>query len=286
MSKKSQKKAASIIIKIIAMYIGTTLAATGLELFLIPNNVIDGGVTGISIMLSYITKLPLGLFIFILNIPFLIVGYKHIGKTFTICTLFSVCSLSIMVSAFKNLNAFTNDTLLASIFGGILLGIGVGLVIRNGGSTDGTEIVAIIFDKKTGFSVGEIVMFINIFILSSAGLIFGWDRAMYSLVTYFIAFKMIDITSEGLDESKSVIIISDKYKEITDALLARLGRGVTLLEGKGAYSNVPTNVIFVIISRLEIAKLKSIVNGFDKKALITISNVDVTGKSFKKKTIH
>ncbi|WP_446899612.1 YitT family protein [Clostridium sp. LBM24168] len=285
MSKKYQKPIA-IISKFLAMYIGTTLAAIGLELFLIPNNVIDGGITGISIMVSYITTLPLGLFIFILNIPFLIIGYKHIGKTFTISTLFSVCSLSIMVSAFKNLNAFTNDTLLASIFGGILLGIGVGLVIRNGGSTDGTEIVAIIFDKRTGFSVGEIVMFINIFILSSAGLIFGWDRAMYSLVTYFIAFKLIDITSEGLDESKSVIIISDKYKEITDALLARLGRGVTLLEGKGAYSNVPTNVIFVIISRLEIAKLKSIVNGFDKQALITISNVDVTGKSFKKKTIH
>ncbi|MCH3963845.1 MAG: YitT family protein [Clostridium sp.] len=285
MSKKYHKTI-TMITKFLAMYIGTTLASIGLELFLIPNNVIDGGITGISIMAGYITGLPLGLFIFILNIPFLIIGYKHIGKTFTISTLFSVCSLSIMVSVFKNLNAFTNDTLLASIFGGILLGIGVGLVIRNGGSTDGTEIVAIIFDKKTGFSVGEIVMFINIFILSSAGLIFGWDRAMYSLVTYFIAFKMIDITSEGLDESKSVIIISDKYKEITDALLARLGRGVTLLEGKGAYSNVPTNVIFVIISRLEIAKLKSIVNGFDKQALITIGNVDVTGKSFKKKTIH
>lgn len=268
------------------MFIGTTLAAVGLELFLIPNNIIDGGVTGISIMLSYITSLPLGLFIFIINIPFLIIGYRHIGKTFTINTLFSVISLSIMVSALKNIPAFTNDTLLASIFGGILLGIGVGLVIRSGGSTDGTEIVAIILDKRTGFSVGEVVMFINIFILSSAGLIFGWDRAMYSLVTYFIAFKLIDITVEGLDESKSVVIITDKHEEITDALLARLGRGVTLLEGKGAYSNIPTKVIFVIISRLEIAKLKDIVNGFDEQALISISNVDTYGKSFKKKAIH
>jgi uncharacterized membrane-anchored protein YitT (DUF2179 family) len=284
--QKRYKEIFFILTKFLFMFIGTTLAAVGLELFLIPNNIIDGGITGISIMVSYITLYPLGLFIFLFNIPFLIVGYKQIGKTFTFHTLFSVISLSIMVSTFRNVSAFTNDTLLASIFGGILLGIGVGLVIRSGGSTDGTEIIAIILDKLTGFSVGEVVMLINIFILSSAGLIFGWDRAMYSMVTYFIAFKLIDITVEGLDESKSVVIITNKHKEITDALLARLGRGVTLLEGKGAYSNMPTNVIFVIVSRLEIAKLKSIVNGFDSQALITISNVDVYGKSFKKKAIH
>ncbi|MBV4419477.1 YitT family protein [Clostridium tyrobutyricum] len=276
----------SAVRRVIFMFIGTTLAAIGLETFLIPNNVIDGGVTGISIMSSYITGLPLGLFIFILNIPFLIVGYKHIGKTFTLCTLFSVTSLSVMVSIVKHLNPVTNDTLLAAIFGGILIGIGIGLVIKNGGSTDGTEIIAIIFDKRTSFSVGEIVMFINLFILGSAGLIFGWDRAMYSLLTYYIAFKVIDITVEGLDESKSVIIVSNEYQQITDALLARLGRGVTLLEGKGAYSNVPTNVIYVIVSRLELSKLKSIVTGFDKHALVSVSNVDVSGKSLKKKTIH
>lgn len=275
-----------MISRILFMLLGTFLASVGLELFLIPNNIIDGGITGISIISSHITKLPLGIFIFVLNIPFLIVGYKHIGKVFTLSTLFSVISLSVIVSMLKPISAVTNDTLLASIFGGIIIGIGVGLVIRNGGSTDGTEIVAIILDKRTGFSVGEIVMFMNLFILSSAGLIFGWDRAMYSLLTYFIAFKVIDITVEGLDESKSVIIISDKYEEITDALLIKLGRGVTLLDGKGAYSNVPTNIIYVIISRLEISTLKSIVNEIDELALISIGSVDVSGKSLKKKTIH
>ena len=121
----------------------------------------------------------------------------------------------------------TDDVLLASVFGGILIGIGVGIIIRNNGSLDGTEIIAIILDRKTGFSVGEIVMFFNLFILSSAGFVFGWDRAMYSLITYFIAYKMIDITVEGLDESKAVIIISDKYEEIINLLMKRLGRGVT-----------------------------------------------------------
>jgi uncharacterized membrane-anchored protein YitT (DUF2179 family) len=129
-------------------------------------------------------------------------------------------------------------------------------------------------------------MIINIFILSSAGILFGWDRAMYSMVTYFIAFKLIDITVEGLDESKAVLIITNRSQDITDALLARLGRGVTLLDGKGGYTNTPTNVLYVIVSRLEISKLKSIVSDFDKNALITIGHVEVSGKSYKKKSIH
>ncbi|HBC97257.1 MAG TPA: hypothetical protein DC034_10750, partial [Clostridium sp.] len=236
MSKK-RYKIFKILSKFAFMFLGAVLASIALELFLIPNNVIDGGITGISIISSYLTKLPLGLFIFTLNIPFLLVGYKHIGKTFTIFTLFSVTSLSIMVSLLKPISGVTNDTLLASVFGGIILGFGIGMIIRNGGSSDGTEIIAIILDKRTGFSIGEIVMFFNVFILSSAGLVFSWDRAMYSLITYFIAFKMIDITVEGLDESKSVLIISDEYENITEAILARLGRGATLLNGKGGYTS-------------------------------------------------
>ncbi|APM38996.1 YitT family protein [Clostridium kluyveri] len=284
--EKKGRKIFKVFVKFLFMLIGAAMAAVALEIFLIPNSVIDGGVTGISIMSSYLTGLPLGLFIFILNIPFLIIGYKHIGKTFTISTLFSVTALSIIVSFLEPVKSITNDTLLASVFGGILLGIGIGLIMRNGGCSDGTEIIAIILDKRTGFSIGEVVMIINIFILSSAGILFGWDRAMYSMVTYFIAFKMIDITVEGLDESKAVLIITDKSQDITDALLARLGRGVTLLDGKGGYTNTPTNVLYVIVSRLEISKLKSIVSDFDKNALITIGHVEVSGKSYKKKSIH
>ncbi|EDK33628.1 YitT family protein [Clostridium kluyveri] len=284
--EKKGRKIFKVFVKFLFMLIGATMAAVALEIFLIPNSVIDGGVTGISIMSSYLTGLPLGLFIFILNIPFLIIGYKHIGKTFTISTLFSVTALSIIVSFLEPVKSITNDTLLASVFGGILLGIGIGLIMRNGGCSDGTEIIAIILDKRTGFSIGEVVMIINIFILSSAGIIFGWDRAMYSMVTYFIAFKLIDITVEGLDESKAVLIITDKSQDITDALLARLGRGVTLLDGKGGYTNTPTNVLYVIVSRLEISKLKSIVSDFDRNALITIGHVEVSGKSYKKKSIH
>jgi uncharacterized membrane-anchored protein YitT (DUF2179 family) len=272
--------------RILFMILGSILAAIGLEIFLLPNNVIDGGMTGISIITSHLTKVQLGIFIFIFNLPFVIVGYRQIGKTFALSTIFSVICFSIGVSVLHPVPGITQDILLATIFGGIILGAGVGIIIRNGGSLDGTEIVAIILEKRTPFSVGEIVMFFNLFILGSSGFIFGWDRAMYSLIAYFIAFKTIDITVEGLNELKAVIIVSDKNKDISEALMARLGRGVTLLDGKGAYSGDKTNVIYVVLSRLEITKLKDIVNGFDDDALITITSVEGTGKRYKKKAIH
>jgi len=276
----------TVVKRLIFMILGSILASVGLEIFLIPNNIIDGGITGISIMASHFTNLPLGLFIFLLNIPFLVIGYKQIGKTFTLLTLFSVICLSIGVSVLHPVAGITHDILLATIFGGIILGAGIGLIIRNGGSLDGTEIVAIILDKKTGFSIGEIVMFFNLFILGGSGLVFGWDRAMYSLVAYFIAFKTIDITVEGLNDSKSVTILSGKYLEISEALTDRLGRGVTLLHGEGVYKGNPIKVVYVIVSRLEIAKLKGIVQDFDENALITIGNVEATGKGYGKKAIH
>lgn len=167
------------------------------------------------------------------------------------------------------------------------MGVGVGMIIRYGGSLDGTEIVAIIMDKRTGFSVGEIIMFINLFILGSAGLVFGWERAMYSLVAYYIAFKVIDVVIEGLDESKSVFIVTDYPDEIADALMARLGRGVTVFHGEGGYSGEPKKVLYSVITRLEVAKLKTIVQEKDESAFVTISEVhDVMGGRVKKKAIH
>lgn len=284
--KKKYHHVFTTVNRVVLMILGSVFASIGLEIFLIPNSIIDGGVTGISIMASHLTKLPLGLFILVLNLPFLIVGYKQIGKTFALSTLFSVICLSIGVSILHPIPGLTQDILLATIFGGIILGIGIGLIIRNGGSLDGTEIIAIILDKRTGFSIGEIVMFFNLFILGGSGFIFGWDRAMYSLIAYFIAFKTIDITVEGLDESKSVVIVSEKNKEISEAIVDRLGRGLTLLNGKGAYSGSSTNVIYVVVSRLEIAKLKNIVHGFDEDALITVASVEATGKRYGKKSIH
>jgi len=269
------------------LLIGAVFASIGLEIFLVPNNIIDGGIVGISIISSHLTKLPLGAFILVLNLPFLAIGYKHIGKTFVLSTLFSITALAIGVTVLHPIPGVTKDVLLAAVFGGITLGIGVGLIIRYGGSLDGTEIVAIIMDKRTGFSIGETVMFFNIFILSSAGIVFGWDKAMYSLIAYFIAFKVIDITVEGLDESKAVIIVSEQPEEIAEVLMARLGRGVTMLQGKGAYTGVFKGVLYSVVTRLEIAKLKSIVTEIDPNAFVTFSDVhEVLGGRFKKRAIH
>ncbi|AKA68345.1 YitT family protein [Clostridium scatologenes] len=272
--------------KVILMILGATLYSIGLEMFLIPNNIIDGGIVGISIMISHFTNIPLGILTFILNVPFFVIGYKQIGKTFTISTLFSVVCYSIGISIFKPIPGITHDILLASVFGGIMAGTGIGIIIKSGGSTDGAEIVAIILDKRSTFSVGQLVLFFNFFILTSAGFVFGWDRAMYSLIAYFIAIKLIDIIVEGIDESKAVFIISNKHEDISQAIMDRLGRGITLLNGKGGYKGVTTDVIYVVVSRLEISKLKSIVHGFDENALVTIGSVDTSGKSYKKKAIH
>ncbi|WP_396133966.1 MULTISPECIES: YitT family protein [Bacillaceae] len=273
--------------RILLITLGAALMAVGLEIFLVPNNVIDGGITGISIMLSYITGWKLGVFIFILNIPFFFIGYKQIGKTFALSTLYGIIVLSIGTTLLHPVPAFTQDILLATVFGGIVLGMGVGMVIRYGGSLDGTEILAILFNNKLPFSVGEIIMFFNLFILGSAGFVFSWDRAMYSLIAYFVAYKTIDITITGLDESKSVWIISDNAKQIGDAILNRLGRGVTYINGEGAYSGDDKKVIFCVINRLEEAKLKEIVTENDDSAFLAVADIaEVRGGRFKKRDIH
>ncbi len=273
--------------KFIFVPIGAILIAIALEIFLVPNNVIDGGITGISIILYHFTHIKLGILLFVLNLPFFLLGYKQIGKTFTVTSISAVIIMSISTSFLTDVPVLTKDPLLSAVFGGIILGIGVGIIIRNGGSTDGTEILSIMFNKAIPFSVGQTVMFFNIFILGSAGFVFGWNHAMYSLIAYFIAFKMIDITIEGLESSKSVWIISDQHEEIGDALNDRLGRGITYLNGSGAYSGDDKHVIFTVITRLEEAKLKNIVDDIDPGAFLAIGDIhDVKGGRFKKRDIH
>lgn len=276
----------NILKRIIFIIIGASLVSTSIEVFLVPNSIIDGGIVGISIMLSHITGIKLALFLLILNAPFLIIGYKKIGKTFALSTLLGIVVMSFTTLFLHSFGKATEEPLLAAVFGGILLGIGVGLVIRYGGSLDGTEITAILLNEKVPFSVGEIVMFLNLFILGSAGFVFGWDNAMFSLITYYIAFKMIDLTVEGFEESKKILIISDSHKEIGEAIQNRLGRGVTYINAEGGFSGDHKKIVYCVIMRLEEAKLKNIVNEIDNQAFIEISHVaDIRGAQFKK-NIH
>ena len=284
---RRRKTAMDWIKKYLVLIIGSLIYSAGLEIFLVPNNIIDGGIGGISIMASYLTGIPFGVYMLILNLPFLYLGYKQIGKTFAISTIISIIALSIFSEFLEPVPQITQDYFLAAIFGGIIAGAGVGLVIRQGGSLDGTEITAIILDRKTSFSVGEVVMFFNLFILGAAGFVFGWDKAMYSLVAYFIISKMIDVVLKGLDESYAVMIVSDEYEEIADALMHRLGRGVTYLHGQGAYTGDDKQVLYCVVTRLEVVKLKEIALEKDETAFVTINPVhDIVGGRFKKKSIH
>ncbi len=255
------------------MTLGALIAAFAIECLLVPNNVIDGGIIGVSMILSYLFKWNLGVLVVVLNIPFVLLALTKIGKYFVLQTFYALIMLALFLNLFYH-HVFTNDVLLATVFGGVMLGVGVGLILRNEGSLDGTEIMSLILSKKFGFSVGEIIMGFNLFIYTGAGFVFGWNQAMYSILTYFIAYKTIDIVLEGMNSSKAVQIISDCSQEIASALMERLEVGVTYYEGKGAYSGSEKTIINCVISRLELAKLKEIVKEIDPRAFTTVTEVN------------
>lgn len=235
-----------------------------------------------SIIGSHLLDLPIGIFLFFINLPFIYLGYKKLGRLFAFSSLFGIIILSFMTGLVGSRFTVTTDPILAAIFGGAIVGVGVGLVIRYGGTLDGTETIAILVDRKSSFSVGEVIMFINLFVLGSAGFIFGWDKAMYSLIAYFVAFKVIDITVEGLDESKSAWIVSKEYTKIGLAIQKGLGRKVTYVNGQDVPGLASDGVILSVITRIEEQKLKAIVQACDPGAFIVISNVhEVMGKHFR-----
>lgn len=270
------------VFKYLSLIIGATFAAVSIELFLVQNSIIDGGIIGISLLLNNITSINFGILVFILNLPFLIFGYKYIGKNFFFSSLFSIILLAVIEPSLEVFDSVTTDPLLATVFGGILLGIGVGTVIRYGGALDGTEILSIMLTKKIPFSVGEIVMFFNVFIFGWAGFILGWEQAMYSILTYYIASKTIDAVTQGFNDTKAVIIVSNEYEELTETINQRLGRTVTRLRGEGGYYNNEKDVIYVVIIRLEISKLKDIIYEVDPNAFTTIMDAqEARGGKFK-----
>ncbi|PIC71900.1 MULTISPECIES: YitT family protein [unclassified Sporosarcina] len=287
MSKQHKKETVGHILRrYLFISIGVVITAVALDLFLIPNSVIDGGIIGIALILNFISGVPFGILILILNLPFLFFGYKHIGKNFFFSSSYSIALLAIVEFPLKTLGPFVTDSLLATVFGGLLLGAGVGTIIRNGGALDGTEILGILLTKKIPYSVGEFVMFFNLFIFGWAGFVLGPEKAMYSIITYYIASKAIDIVIQGLDETKAVFIISDEYHELKEAIRLRLGRSVTMLHGRGGYTDNEKDVIYVVVTRLEISKLKQITTDIDPNAFLTIMNTHETHGATFKSPIH
>ena len=270
--------------RLLFLTLGAAIVGFGLESFLVPNEIIDGGVVGVSIMASYLTGLPLGLFTFCLNLPFLALGYTVLGKKFVLFSIYSNAMLALFVTIFHVTPNITENMYLAAIFGGIVVGIGCGLILRNNGSLDGTEIVSLIVGKKIPFSTGEIVMFINIFIFTAAAFVFEVDKALLSILAYFLIYRCIDLVMSGIDEAKTVMVITSHPDEIAKVILEELKRGVTFIDGKGAYTGEYKKIIYCVITRLEITKLKEIVHETDPKAFIAISSAhEVEGGQVKRK---
>ncbi len=264
--------------------IGAVVAAFALEALLVPCTILDGGVTGISIILNQLTGISLSAFVFVLNIPFLIIGFKQMGKRFLVRGIFGMALFSVMLAVFHHVEAVTHEELLAVVFGGVLLGAGVGLVLRYGGCLDGTEIVALLVSKKTNASVGQVILMINVVIYAVAGILFGWDRALYSLLTYFITFKVIDMVEAGMDQGKSLMIITENGRELAEEIYRKMGRTCTLMEGEGLVSG-DKDVLYCVVTRLELSDAKEIIQNADYSAFVTVTDIaEILGQHIKKKS--
>lgn len=273
----------SFCLSLILITIGAVMAALALELILIPNSMIDGGMNGISIILNTLFGGSLGIIIFIVNLPFLILGYKQLGKKFVFKAGYGMILFSILLEVFGNYTPLIDDTLLATVYGGILLGVGCGLIIKEGGCLDGTEIVAILINRKKSLSVGQVVFCFNIVIYGAAIFVFGAERALYSLLTYFVSYKVIDMVSDGLNSAKAAFIITDDGSEIASAILKRLGRTVTVLSGEGIISHGDKRVLYTVITRFEVSILKDILNDVDDSSFVTVFDVsEIIGNHIKK----
>ena len=262
--------------------LGILIDAIALELFLIPNSVLDGGLTGISLMIQYKTGWPLGLIVSVFNLPFIFLGMKQVGKRFALAYTYALAVFTLFTQLFHHVAPVTENELLSVAFGGFLLGAGVGLVLRGGACIDGTELVALMISRKSAASTGVVILVFNLIIFTVASFLFGVDRALLSLLTYYIASRIIDKVEEGLDTAKQVIIITDDAEPIADAIYKRLGRTVTISSARGLVSG-KKEMLYVVITRLELPELREIVEASDESAFITISDVnEIIGKHVQK----
>lgn len=269
------------ILQFIFIILGAAIAAFAVEGILVPNSILDGGVTGISMILNYVLGWKLSLCIIIINIPFLYIGYKNMGWRFLVKAIVSIAVFSLFLEVFHHINHVIDSILLATVYGSVILGVGVGLVLRSGGCLDGTESLGIVISKHTNLSVGQFVLFCNMIIFTVAGYFYGIDRALYSLLAYFITSKVIDEINEGFERAKAAMIITNDGLGMAEAIYAKIGRTVTLIEGQGLISGEKA-VLYCVLTRIEVPELRRIVEEYDESAFVTITDVsEVIGNHIK-----
>lgn len=276
------------IVRAIMVIIGGIIAAYGLETVLIPNSVSDGGVTGLSIVGSQLFHLPLGILIAVINIPFVWLGYKQIGKGFAFLSIIGIVSLAAGTSFFHHTPAIIEgDTLLITVVGGIILGFGMGLALRNGGALDGIDMLAVLLSRKLPFGTSDLILFLNMFVFIFVSFVFGLQGALLSVIAYYIASKVIHVVEEGLSGSKTFQIITNEPALMVETIREELGRSATYKEAYGGFSHEKFQEITCVINRLEETKLKEIINDIDKQAFVTVYDVaEVKGSNFRKVYNH
>lgn len=274
---------------IILIAAGIASAAFGLESFLLPNNFIDGGATGISLLIAELKSIPLAVLLLLINIPFVFLGFRLIGKTFAIKTAIAITGLAICISTI-HFPQVTHDKLLVSVFGGFFLGAGIGLSVRGGAVIDGTEVLAIFLSRKLGTTIGDIIIIINILIFSAAAYLLSVETALYSMITYLVASRALDFVSEGIDEYTGVTIVSSHSEEIRNMIMEKIGRGLTVYKGRRGYGSHgetrEIDIIYTVITRLELNKLNTEIQKIDPNAFVVMNSVkDTKGGMIKKRSL-
>lgn len=270
--------------------LGIFSAAFGFKGFLLTNHFIDGGATGISLLISAITKTPLPLLIVLVNIPFVLMGYKVVSQKFAIKTAIAIAGLSLVLATVSFPNV-TNDNLLVAIFGGFFLGAGIGFAVRGGAVIDGTEVLAIYLSRKFGTTIGDVIIVINVVIFSTAAYFLGIEVALYSMITYLSASKTLDFIVEGIDEYIGVTIISSNHEEIRQMIIEKMGRGVTVYSGKKGYGKrgetKETDILYTVVTRLELNRLNTEIEKIEPDAFIVMNSVkDTKGGMIKKRPLY
>lgn len=275
---------------IVLIVIGIFSASFGFKGFLLTNDFIDGGATGISLLIAAVTGIPLYILIICINIPFVFLGYKIMGKQFAIKTALAITGLALCVAIVPFPNV-TDDDLLVAIFGGFFLGAGIGLAIRGGAVIDGTEVLAIYLSRKFGATIGDIIILINVFIFSFAAYLLSIEVALYSMITYMAASKTLDFIIEGIEEYIGVTIISSQSNRVREMIVKKLGRAVTIYKGEGGYAkhgvSKEMDIIYTVITRLEVNKLNTEIEKIESNAFIIMNSIkDIKGGMIKKRPLH
>jgi uncharacterized membrane-anchored protein YitT (DUF2179 family) len=268
--------------------LGVASAAFGLKGFLLPNKFLDGGVMGISLLTNILTGVDLSFLVVLINLPFVIIAYTQVSKMFALKTLIAIALLAVVL-AWVEFPIITSDKLLIAVFGGFFLGAGIGLSIRGGSVLDGTEVLAIYSSRKTTLTVGDIILVFNIIIFSVAAYLIDIETALYAILTYLVASKTVDFVVHGIEEYTSVMIVSEKSEEVKDAIINKIGRGVTVLKGKSGFGkkghrSFDVDIIYSVVTRLELQRLKTEIIKIDPEAFVVENSVnDIKGGMIKKR---